>query len=77
VRPDCVAVFPLIGTGHIGPGPGCVDRARPRALRGYAPLPPPGLTRPGHGYADGGHDPGTGPVAAGAETNRFTTAESQ
>jgi len=27
--------------------PGCVDRARPRALRGDAPLPPPGLTRPG------------------------------
>jgi len=27
--------------------PGRVDRARPRALRGDAPLPPPGLTRPG------------------------------
>jgi len=34
--------------------PGCVDRARPPALRGDAPLPPPGLpppgmTRPGRG----------------------------
>jgi len=27
--------------------PGGVDRARPLALRGDAPLPPPGLTRPG------------------------------
>jgi len=26
---------------------GCTDRARPLALRGDAPLPPPGLTRPG------------------------------